>query len=69
MTGHSLGAGLATLLALDLAAHSLVPNTCITLASPRVGDLTFQHVFNQVVPNAYRVVNRIDIVPKVPPPH
>lgn len=67
VTGHSLGAGLATLLALDLASHSLVPNTCITLASPRVGDLTFSHVFNHVVPNAYRVVNRLDLVPKVPP--
>lgn len=67
VTGHSLGAGLATLLALDLASHSLVPNTCITLASPRVGDLTFSHVFNHVVPNAYRVVNRLDVVPKVPP--
>ncbi len=67
VTGHSLGAGIATLLALDLAAHSLVPNTCITLASPRVGDLSFSHVFNHVVPNAYRVVNRLDVVPNVPP--
>ena len=68
VTGHSLGAGVATLLALDLAANTTFPITLYTLASPRVGDLTFSHVFNHVVPNAYRVANRLDIVPKVPPP-
>jgi triacylglycerol lipase len=68
ITGHSLGASLATLLALDLSANTTVTNTLYTLASPRTGDLTFSHLFNHVVPNAYRIVNRLDVVPKTPPP-
>lgn len=68
ITGHSLGAALATLLALDMAANSSLAVSAYTLASPRVGDLTFSHLFNHVVPNAYRVHNRLDIVPQTPPP-
>jgi pimeloyl-ACP methyl ester carboxylesterase len=68
IAGHSLGASLATLLALDLSVNTRVTNVLYTLASPRTGDLTFSHLFNHVVPNAYRVVNRLDIVPKTPPP-
>jgi len=68
VTGHSLGAALATLLALDMGANTNLPIGLYTIASPRVGDLTFHNVFNHVVPNAYRVTNRLDIVPKTPPP-
>lgn len=69
VAGHSLGSALATLLALDLAVHTHeLPLTLYTLASPRVGDRTFQQIFEHTVPNAFRVANRIDIVPKVPPP-
>jgi triacylglycerol lipase len=68
ITGHSLGAALATLLALDLSAHSKFPLKVYTLASPRVGDLTFHNVFDTTILNAFRVVNRLDIVPKTPPP-
>ena len=68
IVGHSLGASLATLLAIDLAAHSSLPLTVYTLASPRTGDLTFSHVFNHTVLNCFRVVNRFDLVPKLPPP-
>jgi pimeloyl-ACP methyl ester carboxylesterase len=68
IVGHSLGSSLATLLALDLSANTLVTNVLYTLASPRTGDLTFSHVFNHIVPNAYRIANRLDIVPKTPPP-
>jgi hypothetical protein len=68
IVGHSLGSSLATLLALDLSANTPVQNSLYTLASPRTGDLTFSHLFNHVVPNAYRIANRLDIVPKTPPP-
>ena len=68
VAGHSLGGALSTLLALDLAANTTLPVTLYTLASPRVGDVTFERLFNHVVPNAYRIANRLDIVPKVPPP-
>jgi len=68
ITGHSLGGALATLLALDFAAHSALPLTVFTIASPRVGDLTFSRVFDNIVPACFRVANRLDIVPKTPPP-
>ena len=66
--GHSLGAALATLLALDVAVNTTLPVKIYTLASPRVGDLTFHNLFNHVVQDAFRVDNRLDIVPKTPPP-
>jgi triacylglycerol lipase len=68
VAGHSLGASVATLLAFDLGANTKFIPTLYTLASPRVGDLTFSHVFNHIVPNAFRIANRLDVVPKVPPP-
>lgn len=68
VTGHSLGAALATLLALDMSANTNFPVGLYTIASPRVGDLSFHNLFNHIVPNAYRIDNRLDIVPKTPPP-
>jgi pimeloyl-ACP methyl ester carboxylesterase len=60
ITGHSLGAALATLAADRLqAVHGLY-----TFGSPRVGDEAFQARFR---PKAYRVVNGKDIVASVPP--
>jgi hypothetical protein len=67
--GHSLGGALATLLALDVAANTNFKNpTIYTYASPRTGDALFAHTYNQVVPNTYRIANRVDIVPKLPLP-
>lgn len=68
VAGHSLGAAVATLLALDMASNTRFPITLYTLASPRVGDLIFHNLFNHVVPNAYRVANRLDVVTQTPPP-
>ncbi len=65
--GHSLGGALVTLLALDLAANTSSKNpTVYTYASPRTGDPSFADTYNQVVPNTFRVANRIDLVPKLP---
>jgi hypothetical protein len=68
VAGHSLGAAIATLLALDMSVNTTFPVILYTLASPRVGDLSFHNLFNHVVPNAYRVANRLDIVTKNPSP-
>jgi hypothetical protein len=66
--GHSLGAALATLLALDLAANTRYKNPALyTFASPRTGDERFAEVFNRLVPNTYRIANRKDLVTEVPP--
>jgi len=68
--GHSLGAALATLLALDIAANTQFGSqlTVLTYASPRVGDPSFADTYNQLVPNTTRIANRLDIVTQLPPP-
>jgi predicted lipase len=67
--GHSLGGALATLLALDVAANTAFKNPAVyTYGSPRTGDSLFASTFDQVVQNSYRVANRLDIVPTLPPP-
>ncbi|MFC0560375.1 lipase family protein [Halalkalibacter alkalisediminis] len=66
VTGHSLGAALATLCAYDLATNRL--NTYLyTFASPRVGDTLFAKAFNTSVKQSQRYVNVFDIVPLLPP--
>ena len=60
ITGHSLGAALATLAA---ARYGNVQGL-YTFGSPRVGDQDFKNDFNV---NAYRFANNSDIVTKVPP--
>jgi hypothetical protein len=70
--GHSLGGALATLLALDVAANTTTPAfknpTVYTYASPRTGDPSFANVYNHVVPQTFRIANRVDLVPKLPLP-
>lgn len=67
VTGHSLGAALATLLGLDAGLNSGIKSpTVYTFASPRVGELFFHHTYDSVVPDTYRVHNRADVVPQVP---
>ena len=67
--GHSLGGAIATLLALDVAANTKVPNpTVYTYASPRTGDPSFVVKYNKLLTNSYRIANRLDVVPKLPLP-
>ena len=67
--GHSLGGALATLLALDVAANSAFSDPAVySYASPRTGDSLFAGTYDQVVKNSYRIANRLDIVPALPPP-
>ncbi|MEO0768968.1 MAG: lipase family protein [Cyanobacteria bacterium J06649_4] len=70
VTGHSLGAAIATLAAMEISY--LVPEMreniqLYTYAGPRVGSPTFATAYSERLPNAYRVVNLGDTVPLVPP--
>jgi predicted lipase len=70
VTGHSLGGALALLSAPDIARNvtpAIVPEL-YTFAGPRTGALSFQAPFNTLIPTCYRVVNKWDIVPTLPPP-
>ena len=61
LTGHSLGAAMATLLATIWR-----PGWLVTLGSPRVGDEAF--VATVVAPNVLRIVDCCDVVTELPPP-
>ena len=70
VTGHSLGAAIATLAAFEIV--QVVPQLkeqmrLYTFAGPRVCSPIFAKFHNQFIPNAYRIVNLGDTVPLVPP--
>jgi hypothetical protein len=66
--GHSLGGALATLLTLDVALNtSCRTPASYTYASPRTGDHLFAGSYNAAVASSYRIQNRQDLVPKLPP--
>ena len=70
ITGHSLGAAMATLMAYDIV--TLFPNYklsyLINFGSPRVGNPAFVNSFNQYAHSFthYRITHYYDIVPHVP---
>jgi hypothetical protein len=72
VTGHSLGAALATLFVAENAATGAMPVRALhTFASPRVGNRTFAAAFSALeykgAPlETLRVYNRPDLVPMVP---
>lgn len=68
ITGHSLGAAVAVLAALDLANKYRRPVRCYTWEGPRVGTYAFQTAFDAAIPDCWRIVNAGDIVPKLPAP-
>ncbi len=71
LTGHSLGAALATLAAdRALQERSFPVRGLYTFGSPRVGDAAFARRVDHgpLKSRAFRFVNHLDIVPRVPPP-
>jgi triacylglycerol lipase len=72
ITGHSLGAAVATLAAQDVAVNSAFRSPVVyTIASPRVGNGDFASVYGGSVvtsqTQSWRVVNMFDLVPLLPP--
>jgi triacylglycerol lipase len=67
ITGHSMGAGLATVCALDLAVNSPFTDPIVyTFASPRVGNKAFVDKFNGTINTCVRIQNHYDWVPSIP---
>jgi hypothetical protein len=68
IAGHSLGGALATLLTLDVALNTECRQPVVyTYASPRTGDHFFAGSFNSAIAQSYRIYNRCDLVPNLPP--
>jgi triacylglycerol lipase len=70
VSGHSLGAALATVLALDIAlvVPELRPHLQVYVyASPRVGNVDFARSYAQLLPNSFRITNLADPIPTMPP--
>ena len=70
VTGHSLGAALASLASASLAYYNIAPRQNVilyTFGSPRVGDYKYALQHDQLVNNSWRVVIDNDIVPHLPP--
>jgi predicted lipase len=67
-TGHSLGGALATLCAVDIQYNfaDKVTIEAYTYGSPKVGNDGFRDSYNRRVPNTYRVVHGMDLVPELP---
>lgn len=68
LTGHSLGAALATLMAFDILNEFQNYNLkyLTTYGSPRVGNKEFSSIMNGYDYTSYRVTHYYDIVPHVP---
>jgi triacylglycerol lipase len=68
VTAHSLGAALATLFVLENSVKQKFDIPLIsTMASPKVGNLEFAHIFTGLPLTSWRIVNTRDVVPKLPP--
>lgn len=67
ITGHSLGAALATLTTATLTALGLKVDAIYTFGQPKIGDETFAKEYDKRIGNAhYRFVNNNDVVTRVP---
>jgi hypothetical protein len=67
VSGHSLGAAVATLVATALGAD--FPGIQVALyasATPRIGSRDFIDLMARVAPNHWHIANRADIVPTLP---
>jgi len=68
LTGHSLGAALATLASFDFkVAEPDKEVHCYTFGSPKVGNRKFVDAYNRRVPDTFRFVNGSDLIPRLPP--
>lgn len=68
-TGHSLGGALATIASADFQALYQLNKLhlcCMTYGAPKVGNVNFARLFNELVPNAFRIVNDADAIARMP---
>jgi hypothetical protein len=67
ISGHSIGAAVATLVGVDLAKSGYKNIVVYTFACPRIGDNTFKTIVDDTLKlPVYRVVNISDLIPNSP---
>jgi len=66
VTGHSLGAALATLVSIDLINSNISPVRMFNYGSPRVGDTNFANYAGAVIKDRNRITHHKDMVPHSP---
>ena len=69
LTGHSLGAALACMAAVDFELNGLRVAEVTTFGSPRVGNLDWAYFYNEdigLIDRTWRIVNDRDPVPHIP---
>jgi triacylglycerol lipase len=66
ITGHSLGAALVHLAALDIFQEWAEQTECYTFCGPRAGDPAFAQAFKDHELATWRIFNTEDVVPTVP---
>lgn len=66
VTGHSLGGGIATLLAFSIKSELSIDPEVVTFGSLATGNGKFVGAYNALVPRTTRVVHHMDIVPRLP---
>lgn len=68
LAGFSLGGALSTLCALDVKINfPEVDVEIYTFGCPRIGNREFSQLFDQLIPNAYRIVKEGDMISAFPP--
>jgi len=67
VAGHSLGAALSVLGALDLQSNTSFQITLYNFGDPRVGDYNFYNYAKTNLPSSFRFTNHRDLVPHLPP--
>lgn len=68
-TGHSLGGALATLAAVDFQAMHRIETervSCMSFGAPKAGNFGFAKIYNELVPQSFRIVNDTDLVARMP---
>jgi hypothetical protein len=70
VTGHSLGAAMASIAATTIATTKLFDADkikLVTFGQPRVGDHSYATLVDSTIAYSYRIIHQNDIVPTVPP--
>ncbi|KAL3157193.1 hypothetical protein ABBQ38_001432 [Trebouxia sp. C0009 RCD-2024] len=67
VTGHSLGAGVASLAAPWAALQwPSADIRCVTFGNPKPGNAAYAQAFRDLVGRQYRLTNHLDVVPELP---